>query len=321
MQLSPGITKGWLLGCHSCLSGRCNITSTSHTIWLCLPRLGTPSVFLPYLSTWRLVSKWVSWLRMVQHRKLWTLQGKKKKHSLLSEILSYKAMFSGVDSWPICWHLLPKIDAEIKSYLCERDIWASRIQVVLLQPPRSPGLESTSLPSHPLFNKMIWIGLRPQALEESRGPIQRQQNFHSFETQNNATLVFKKVHCIVEQIFIFVVTRLTSIIIVTQNSIGILQATIRETKDTKSNGCVQEVSIEKENHKTKVFSLKCKSTRKLSSRKVESIRQGTSQLGMSKYIPWIIHCIRISSNKHCDLCYFCAGVCYTHNSSLKKLAW
>lgn len=163
-----------------------------HTISLCLPHLGTPAVFPSHLSAWGLFSKCTSRLRMAQHRKLWTLQG---KASQLPFLLSYKAMFSGADSWPICWHSLLKNDAEIKSYLCERDIWTSRIEFELFQPLRSSGFETTSLLSHAFFFSTRWFELGSchklweNLVDQS---IQRQQIFHSFETQNNATLDFER---------------------------------------------------------------------------------------------------------------------------------
>lgn len=55
----------------------------------------------------------------------------------------------------------------------------------------------------------------------------------------------------VKQISIFLVNRLTSIIIATHNSLGIVQATIREPGDIKSNWYVEEEIFTKEaNHKT-----------------------------------------------------------------------
>lgn len=55
----------------------------------------------------------------------------------------------------------------------------------------------------------------------------------------------------VKQISIFLVNRLTSIIIATHNSLGIVQTTIREPGDIKSNWYVEEEIFTKEaNHKT-----------------------------------------------------------------------
>lgn len=174
-----------------------------HTNSLCLPHLGTPAVFPSHLSAWGLFSKCISRLRMAQNRKLWTLQG---KTSQLPFLLSYKAMFSGADSWPICWHSLLKNDAEIKSYLCERDIWTSRIEFVLFQPLRSSGFKTTSLLSHAFFfffqqddlnwvpatssGKILWINqskdskfsihLKPKIMQHwiLKGPLCRKANLY-----------------------------------------------------------------------------------------------------------------------------------------------
>lgn len=128
-----------------------------HTISLCLPHLHTPPVFLSHLSTWGLFSKCIWWLIMAQHRKLWTLQGKASRPPLR---LSYKThVLWGWQLANLLTFIAEKNDAEIKSYLCERDIWTSRIQVVRFQPPRSSVFESTSLLSHAFFQQddLNWV--------------------------------------------------------------------------------------------------------------------------------------------------------------------
>lgn len=119
-------------------------------------------MFISHLSSWRLSPRGMSSPKMAQSRNT-VKQCTGETHSLTAQTLSYKAMFSGAN---LLTFVATNNEAEIESYLYERDVRTLRIPYCLL-PPRFAGFESTAVPSHLFFSKLIWIGLLPLALGES----------------------------------------------------------------------------------------------------------------------------------------------------------